>query len=135
MAGNYDLKLYIKYYPDSEEFSVELKSSILEDYLGDSGVKLADVQKVVKRLLKRWENIKLQVSGKPLFVLKGEHRMAQIRMGAYLVKGKYVVDFYYDGHPDFEWKKGAHGMSCDICDTLEQAKRKARRYVNFDKLM
>jgi hypothetical protein len=40
-----------------------------------------------------------------------------------------TVFFYYDGYADKEWKKGSHGMACDVCKTLSQAKGKAKRYV------
>ena len=33
------------------------------------------------------------------------HRVAIVREGTYMSIGKVVVDFYYDGYPDFEWKK------------------------------
>lgn len=65
---------------------------------------------------------------KKLFVVKNGKRMAQIRK-TNIMKG-FVVDFYYDGYPDYEWKRGSHGISCDICDTIEQAKRKANYYVS-----
>ncbi len=42
----------------------------------------------------------------------------------------YSVFFYYDGYPDYEWKRGSNGVSCDICDTLKQALNKARYYLN-----
>lgn len=60
------------------------------------------------------------------------HRVAIVREGTYMSIGKVVVDFYYDGYPDYEWKKGSHGIACEICDTLEQARRKARYYVNHE---
>lgn len=60
------------------------------------------------------------------------HRVAIVREGTYMSIGKVVVDFYYDGYPDFEWKKGSHGIACEICDSLEQARRKARYYVNHE---
>lgn len=60
------------------------------------------------------------------------HRVAIVREGTYMCVGKVVVDFYYDGYPDYEWKKGSHGIACEICDTLEQARRKARYYVNHE---
>jgi hypothetical protein len=67
-----------------------------------------------------------------LYATKAEHRSAIVKKGSYFCEGKYVVDFYYDNASDFEWKRGAHGMSCDICDTFEQAKRKANNYVKKD---
>jgi len=39
------------------------------------------------------------------------------------------VFFYYDGYLDTQWKKGSHGIACDTCKTLSQAKGKAKRYV------
>lgn len=60
------------------------------------------------------------------------HRVAIVREGTYMSIGKVVVDFYYDGYPDYEWKKGSHGIACEICDSLEQARRKARYYVNHE---
>lgn len=63
---------------------------------------------------------------------KNIHRKAVVKDGKYFCEGKYVVSFYYDGFPDYEWKKGSHGVACDICDTLEQAKRKADYYVKKD---
>ena len=45
-------------------------------------------------------------------------------------KYNYVVSFYYEGFPDYEWKRGSHGISCDLCETLEQAKRKAKYYIS-----
>lgn len=57
-------------------------------------------------------------------------RMAIIRKGSYFTADKWVVDFYWNGYVDFEWKRGANGVACDICDTLESAKRKARYYVS-----
>lgn len=42
----------------------------------------------------------------------------------------FSVFFYYDGLPDYEWKRGSGGVPCDSCVTLEQAKRKAKYYVN-----
>lgn len=68
-----------------------------------------------------------------LYVVKGEHRSARVVKGSYFTEGKFVVDFFYDGLPDYEWKKGSSGVACAICDTLEQAKRKAQYYVNKDK--
>ena len=65
--------------------------------------------------------------------LEDEHRTAIISEGTAFCKGKYVVDFYYDGAPDFEWKRGAHGMACEICNTLNQAKSKAEYYVLKDR--
>lgn len=47
-------------------------------------------------------------------------------------KYSYVVNFYYDGFPDYEWKRGAHGIACDLCETLGQAKRKAKYYISKD---
>ena len=44
--------------------------------------------------------------------------------------GRYYIVFKYDGYFDREWKRGAHGMFCDICDTLPQAKAKGKRYIN-----
>ena len=43
---------------------------------------------------------------------------------------KFTIDLYYDGFPDYEWKRGSGGIACDLCKTLEQAKRKAKHYVN-----
>lgn len=40
-----------------------------------------------------------------------------------------AVFFYYDGDPDYEWKRGSHGTYCDTCKTLAQAKGKAKRYT------
>lgn len=62
------------------------------------------------------------------------HRTAIVRESKGITLQPYVVDFYYDGYPDFEWKRGSHGMSCDLCDTLEQAKRKANNYIKKDLL-
>lgn len=70
-----------------------------------------------------------------LYSKKGTHRYAYVHEGEYFCKGKYVVEFLYDGFPDFEWKKGAHGMSCDICDTLKSAKGKVRRYIKLDEML
>mgnify|MGYP007101837774 CR=1 FL=1 len=44
--------------------------------------------------------------------------------------GRYYIIFKYDGYLDYEWKKGSHGVYCDVCDTLQSAKGKARRYIN-----
>lgn len=44
----------------------------------------------------------------------------------------FAVYFYYDGMCDYEWKRGSHGIACDLCETLEQATGKARRYVKKD---
>lgn len=68
-----------------------------------------------------------------LFVIKSEHRTAEIKKGVAHCEGQYVVYFYYDGLCDYEWKRGAHGTNCEICDTLEQAKRKAKYYIDKDK--
>ena len=67
-----------------------------------------------------------------LFEIQGTNRKAIIRKSPY-VKG-IVVDFYYDGFPDYEWKRGSAGIACDICETLEQAKAKAKYYVKKDKI-
>jgi len=64
-----------------------------------------------------------------LTIRKG-NRAAIVVPGTYMVYGKYVVHFYYDGYPDYEWKRGSDGIPCDICDTREQAIRKAKYYVN-----
>ena len=64
-----------------------------------------------------------------LYVVKNGSKMARVRAGDYFTKGKFVVDFFYDGLPDYEWKKGSHGIASDICETMEQAKRKANYYV------
>ena len=66
-----------------------------------------------------------------LYEKKGTHRMAQVRTSP-TIKGEYVVFFYYDNYSDFEWKRGAGGTNCDICKTLEQAKRKANNNVKKD---
>jgi hypothetical protein len=42
----------------------------------------------------------------------------------------YSIFFYYDNVLDYEWKRGAHGMACDNCDTLAKAKAKAKRYIS-----
>ena len=68
--------------------------------------------------------------GKSLARYEKEHRVAIIKEGVYMSAGKVIVSFYYDGFPAYEWKKGSNGVPCDICDTLEQAKRKARYYIN-----
>lgn len=68
-----------------------------------------------------------------LYVTKGTHRSAIVKKAPSTVTEDYVVYFYYDNEADFEWKRGAHGMNCDLCDTIEQAKRKANYYVNKDK--
>lgn len=67
---------------------------------------------------------------KVLYKKSNETRTAIITEGTYFCKGQFVVRFYYKGYPDFEWKRGAHGMSCDLCDMFEQAKRKANYYVS-----
>lgn len=74
----------------------------------------------------------MKYESKRLYAVRGTHREAMVRKGTYLCEGKFVVDFYYDGLPDHEWKRGSHGISCDICDTLDQAKRKADYYVGKD---
>ena len=74
----------------------------------------------------------MKYESKRLYVVKNTHRSAMVREGDYFCKGKYVVDFFYDGLSDYDWKKGSHGIACDICDTFEQAKRKANYYVNKD---
>lgn len=53
-------------------------------------------------------------------------RMAIIRESRF----GYSIFFYYDKELDYEWKRGAHGMACDTCDTLAKAKAKAKRYVS-----
>lgn len=63
---------------------------------------------------------------------KGTHRMARVSEGTYFNKGKYIVSFYYDGYPDYEWKRGSHGIACTICDTLAQAKRISKYYIQKD---
>lgn len=67
-------------------------------------------------------------------VLKKGHRRAEIKEGMYFTSGQYVVSFYYDGFPDFEWKSGSHGIACDICDTVEQAIRKAKYYLKKEEV-
>lgn len=69
---------------------------------------------------------------KELFRTTGTHRTAIVKEGTYLCEGQFVVNFYYDNYCDYEWKKGSHGIACDICKTLEEAKRKARYYVKKD---
>lgn len=58
--------------------------------------------------------------------IKG-NRKAEVQFSNYV--GKFTVHFYYDGFQDFEWKRGSDGVACDLCDTYEQACRKARYYV------
>lgn len=41
----------------------------------------------------------------------------------------YKIEFYYDGCLDYEWKRGSHGMASDLCETIDQAKRKAKYYL------
>lgn len=43
---------------------------------------------------------------------------------------KYYMVFFFMNDYDYEWKKGSHGMYCDVCDTLTSAKAKAKRYIN-----
>lgn len=62
-----------------------------------------------------------------VMVLGKGKRKACIRI---MEDGRYYISFLYDGDYDYEWKKGAHGMFCDICNTLQQAKGKAKRYIN-----
>ena len=67
-----------------------------------------------------------------LFEIRSRDRHAIVKRGSHFCDGKYVVYFYYGGYADHEWKKGSHGIACDVCDTLEQAKRKANYYVAKD---
>ena len=62
-------------------------------------------------------------------VLKNGHRMAVIQDAQGIVDKPYSVSFWYDGYPDFQWKRGSGGVACDLCDTVAQAKRKARYYL------
>lgn len=66
-----------------------------------------------------------------LYVKKGTHRTAEVKTNP-LGENEYIVYFYYDNARDYEWKKGAAGLPCDICKTMEQAKRKANNYVKKD---
>lgn len=59
------------------------------------------------------------------------HRKAVISISDYF-KNKYIINFYYDGYQDYEWKKGSNGISCDIVDSLEKAESKAQRYIKKD---
>ena len=70
---------------------------------------------------------------KPIKLKKG-HRMAIVRDAVGIVTEPYMVSFYYDGLPDFEWKRGSHGIACDLCDTLEQAMRKAKYYLKKEEV-
>lgn len=63
-------------------------------------------------------------------VIKKGLRRADIMKTPYGVG--YTVYFYYDGYSDYDWKKGSCGCACDTGLTLEQAKRKAKYYVNKD---
>lgn len=64
--------------------------------------------------------------------IEGTHRLAIVRESKGLVNQPYAVSFYYDGYPDYEWKKGSCGIACDLCDTIEQAIRKAKYYIKKD---
>lgn len=63
-----------------------------------------------------------------LFAIKKGNKEAMVRKSEF-IKG-YTVSFYYDGEPDFEYKRGSGGNSVEVCKTMEQAKRKAKYYVN-----
>ena len=65
---------------------------------------------------------------KKLAEFKNGNRLAIVKTSS--ISNDYDVWFYYDGMPDYEWKKGSHGIAMDICKTLEQAKKKAKYYVN-----
>lgn len=67
---------------------------------------------------------------KVLFRIAGTHRTAVVKTSA--IDDNYVVWFYYDGYQDDEWKRGSHGIACDNCKTLAQAKSKAKRYIAKD---
>ncbi len=62
---------------------------------------------------------------------EGIHRTAVIKTNEYF-KGKYIVNFYYDGCQDYEWKKGSDGVASDIVDDLKKAEAKAKRYIKKD---
>lgn len=60
--------------------------------------------------------------------------MAIVQDTAGIATEPYTVSFYYDGFPDFEWKRGSHGIACDLCNTIEQAMRKAKYYLKKEEV-
>lgn len=60
-------------------------------------------------------------------------RIGTIRKRAEISESSIIpgwsVSFYYDGFPDYEWKRGSNGVACDTGLTKKQAIRKARYYV------
>lgn len=69
--------------------------------------------------------IKTYENGKRRAVIKKRNDIAIIPE-----KYNFTIFFYYDGFPDYEWKRGSCGVNCDLCETLDQAKRKAKYYIN-----
>ena len=42
----------------------------------------------------------------------------------------WIVQFYFGGYQDYEWKRGSGGIALDSDLTKEQAIRKAKYYIN-----
>ena len=71
------------------------------------------------------KTIKTYENGKRKAVINKRNDMAIVPK-----EYNFTVYFYYDGLPNYEWKRGSDGLACDLCETLEQAKRKAKYYIN-----
>lgn len=61
---------------------------------------------------------------------EGIYRKAIIKTSA--INDSFTVWFYFNGYQDYEWKRGANGIAMDSCKTLDQAKGKAKRYIEKD---